>query len=56
MTGLTDTDTGPEERGDLRDLLFTFSLKFPKVKIYEGSFTEWTTYPDNPVVTGKNPR
>lgn len=37
-------------------LLFKFYLKFPKVKIYEGSFTEWTTYPDNPVVTGKNPR
>jgi thiosulfate/3-mercaptopyruvate sulfurtransferase len=37
-------------------LLFRFYLKFPKVKIYEGSFTEWTTYPDNPVVTGKNPR
>lgn len=37
-------------------LLFKFYLKFPNVKIYEGSFTEWTTYPDNPVVTGKNPR
>jgi thiosulfate/3-mercaptopyruvate sulfurtransferase len=36
--------------------LFRFYLKFPKVKIYEGSFTEWTMYPDNPTVTGKNPR
>ena len=36
--------------------LFKFYLKFPKVKIYEGSFTEWTMYPDNPTVTGKNPR
>jgi|MTBAKMStandDraft_1061839.scaffolds.fasta_scaffold13649_1 thiosulfate/3-mercaptopyruvate sulfurtransferase len=37
-------------------LLFRFYLKFPKVRIYEGSFTEWTACPDNPVVTGKSPR
>ncbi|HTY52994.1 MAG TPA: sulfurtransferase [Methanomicrobiales archaeon] len=36
--------------------LFTYFLKFPKVRLYEGSFTEWTMYPDNPTVTGKNPR
>jgi thiosulfate/3-mercaptopyruvate sulfurtransferase len=36
--------------------LFRFYLKFPKVKLYEGSFTEWTMYPDNPTVTGKSPR
>jgi thiosulfate/3-mercaptopyruvate sulfurtransferase len=36
--------------------LFKFYLKYPKVKIYEGSFTEWTMFPDNPTVTGKNPR
>jgi thiosulfate/3-mercaptopyruvate sulfurtransferase len=36
--------------------LFRFLLKFPKVKIYEGSFTEWSMYPENPTVTGKNPR
>ena len=36
--------------------LFKFYLKFPKVKIYEGSFTEWSMYPYNPTVTGKNPR
>lgn len=31
-------------------------LGFPQVKLYEGSFTEWSAYPDNPTVTGKNPR
>ena len=36
--------------------LFRYCLKFPKVKLYEGSFTEWTMYPENPTVTGKNPR
>ena len=36
--------------------LFRYYLKYPKVKLYEGSFTEWTMYPENPVVTGKNPR
>jgi thiosulfate/3-mercaptopyruvate sulfurtransferase len=36
--------------------LFKWYLGFPHVKIYEGSFTEWTSYPDNPTVTGKSPR
>ncbi|HVP24392.1 MAG TPA: sulfurtransferase [Methanomicrobiales archaeon] len=36
--------------------LFRYYLKFPRVRLYEGSFTEWTMYPDNPTVTGKNPR
>jgi len=31
-------------------------LGFPRVKLYEGSFTEWSSYPDNPTVTGENPR
>jgi hypothetical protein len=26
------------------------------VKHHEGAFTEWTAYPENPTVTGKNPR
>jgi thiosulfate/3-mercaptopyruvate sulfurtransferase len=37
-------------------LLFKWYLGYPKVRIYEGSFTEWSTYPDNPTVTGKHPR
>jgi thiosulfate/3-mercaptopyruvate sulfurtransferase len=26
------------------------------VKLYEGSFTEWSAYPDNPTVVGPNPK
>jgi len=37
-------------------ILFKWYLGFPRVKIYEGSFTEWSSYPENPTVTGKNPR
>jgi thiosulfate/3-mercaptopyruvate sulfurtransferase len=37
-------------------LLFRHFLGYPRVKLYEGSFTEWTSYPDNPVVQGPNPR
>lgn len=36
--------------------LFKWRLNYPNVKIYEGSFTEWTSYPENPTVTGKSPR
>ena len=37
-------------------LLFRHYLGYPRVKLYEGSFTEWSSYPENPVVTGPNPR
>ncbi len=46
--------TGREATNEF--LLFRFLLSFPKVKIYEGSFTEWSMHPENPTVTGKNPR
>ncbi|MBU7036223.1 MAG: sulfurtransferase [Theionarchaea archaeon] len=46
--------TGREATNEF--ILFTWYLNYPKVKIYEGSFTEWTSYPENPTVTGKNPR
>lgn len=46
--------TGREATNEF--LLFKFYLNYPKVKIYEGSFTEWTTYPENQTVVGKNPR
>jgi thiosulfate/3-mercaptopyruvate sulfurtransferase len=36
--------------------LLKWYLGYPKVKIYEGSFTEWISYLDNPTVIGKNPR
>jgi thiosulfate/3-mercaptopyruvate sulfurtransferase len=37
-------------------ILFKWYLGYPHVKIFEGSFTEWTAHPENPTVTGKNPR
>ena len=37
-------------------LLFKHFLGYPRVRLYEGSFTEWTSYPDNPVVQGPTPR
>jgi thiosulfate/3-mercaptopyruvate sulfurtransferase len=46
--------TGREATNEF--LLFTWYLGYPDVRIYEGSFTEWSYYPENPVVTGKNPR
>lgn len=46
--------TGREASNEL--ILFKWYLQYPKVRIYEGSFTEWSSYPENPTVTGKNPR
>jgi thiosulfate/3-mercaptopyruvate sulfurtransferase len=46
--------TGREATNEF--VLLKFYLGYPNVKIYEGSFTEWTAYPDNPTVTGENPR
>lgn len=46
--------TGREATNEF--LLFKFYLGYPRVKIYEGSFTEWTSHPENPTVVGKNPR
>ena len=46
--------TGREATNEF--VFFKYYLKYPKVRLYEGSFTEWTMFPDNPVVTGKNPR
>lgn len=37
-------------------LFFKYYLGHPDVRIYEGSFTEWSSYPENPTVTGPNPR
>ncbi len=36
--------------------LFKFYLQYPRVKIHEGAFSEWVSYPENETVTGKNPR
>jgi len=52
-TIITSCGTGREATNEF--ILFRYFLGFPKVKLYEGGFTEWSAYPDNPVVTGKNP-
>lgn len=46
--------TGREATNEF--LLLKWYLGYPNVKLYEGSFTEWTAYPDNPTVTGENPQ
>jgi len=37
-------------------LVLKYFLGYPDVVMYEGGFTEWSSIPDNPVVTGKYPR
>jgi thiosulfate/3-mercaptopyruvate sulfurtransferase len=52
-TVICSCGTGREATNEF--LLFKWYLGFPKVKIYEGSFTEWTSYTENPTVTGPEP-
>ena len=37
-------------------LILKYYLGYPDILMYEGGFTEWSSYPDNPVVIGKYPR
>ena len=53
-TVICSCGTGREATNEF--LLFKFYLGYPRVKIHEGAFTEWITYPENPTVTGGNPR
>jgi thiosulfate/3-mercaptopyruvate sulfurtransferase len=46
--------TGREATNEF--LFFKFYLGHERVFIYEGSFTEWASYPENPTVVGENPR
>ncbi len=46
--------TGREATNEF--ILFKWLLQYPDVKIYEGSFTEWSSYPNNPVTTGSKPQ
>jgi len=46
--------TGREATNEF--LLFRFYLNYPRVRIHEGAFTEWVSYPENPTVTGPSPR
>jgi thiosulfate/3-mercaptopyruvate sulfurtransferase len=53
-TVICSCGTGREATNEF--ILFKWYLGYPRVKIYEGSFTEWSSYPENPTVTGKSPR
>ncbi|RPJ50365.1 MAG: sulfurtransferase [Methanobacteriota archaeon] len=46
--------TGREATNEF--ILFKWYLGYPRVKLFEGSFTEWTAHPENPTVTGDHPR
>jgi len=37
-------------------ILLKYYLGYRRVKLYEGSFTEWSAYPENPVARGELPR
>jgi thiosulfate/3-mercaptopyruvate sulfurtransferase len=45
--------TGREATNEF--LLFKWYLGCKDVVLYEGGFTEWSSYPGNQTVTGKNP-
>ena len=46
--------TGREATNEF--LIFRYLLGYPRVRLFEGSFTEWLSRPENPTVTGPNPR
>ncbi len=52
-TVICSCGTGREATNEF--ILIKWYLEYPEVKNYEGSFTEWSSYPDNPVVTGETP-
>jgi thiosulfate/3-mercaptopyruvate sulfurtransferase len=45
--------TGREATNEF--LLFKWYLGYPKVKLDEGAFTKWSSYPDNPTIAGSSP-
>ena len=47
---------GTGRKATVEFLVLKWQLNFPRVLLYEGSFTEWASYPDNVTVVGKNPR
>lgn len=53
-TVICSCGTGREATNEF--LLFKWYLGYPKVRIHEGSFTEWCAHPENPTVTGSRPR
>jgi thiosulfate/3-mercaptopyruvate sulfurtransferase len=53
-TVICSCGTGREATNEF--ILLKWYMGYPKVKIYEGSFTEWSAYDDNPTVVGESPR
>ena len=53
-TVICSCGTGREATNEF--ILFKWYLSYPNVVIYEGSFTEWSSHPENPTVTGRQPR
>lgn len=53
-TVICSCGTGREATNEF--LLFKFYLGYPHVRLHEGAFTEWVSYPENSTVTGKTPR
>lgn len=51
---LCSCGTGREATNEF--ITFKWYPGYPRVGLYEGSFTEWTAHPENPTVTGTNPR
>jgi thiosulfate/3-mercaptopyruvate sulfurtransferase len=47
--------SGTGRSATLLFLILRYFLGYPDVLMYEAGFTEWSSIPDNPVVTGKNP-
>lgn len=44
---------GTGREATIEYILLKWYLDFPHVKIYEGSFTEWSAYPTNPIASNK---
>ena len=51
---LASCGTGREATNEY--ILFKYFLGYPRVKLYEGSYTEWTSYADNAAVVGMDTR
>lgn len=47
---------GTGREATLEYLLFKHRLGYPRVRLYEGSFTEWSQHPENDVVKGPSVR
>ncbi|HOI58761.1 MAG: sulfurtransferase [Methanoculleus sp.] len=53
-TVICSCGTGREATNEF--VLLKWLYRYPDVRLYEGSFTEWVTHPENPVVEGSEPR